>query len=800
MEQLSRETSNRRVITAALAVVFATVASILVVLAVWSDDAEAASLPTGFQESVAIKGLTQPTVVKFAQNGKVFVAEKSGVIKVFDDLLDEDPIVAADLRTNVHNFWDRGLLGMALDPNFPNKPYIYVLYTFDAEIGGTAPKWGAPGVSSDPCPNPPGATGDGCVVSGRLSRLTVDTGTDQMVGNERVLIEDWCQQYPSHSIGTLAFGEDGALYVGGGDGASFNFPDYGQKGTPKNPCGDPPSGVGGNQTSPTAEGGALRSQDLRTAGDPTGLDGTILRVDPATGDALPGNPLYTSSDPNEHRIIAHGLRNPFRFTVRHGTNEVWLGDVGWGVSEEINRISNPTGSAVDNFGWPCYEGTGRQGGYDGANLSVCEDLYGEGTGAVTEPYFAYQHSGKVVEGETCSSGSSSIAGLAFYANGSYPDEYDGALFFTDFSRKCIWVMEKGANGLPDPSKVNTFLAGASGPVNLQIGPEGDLFYVNISGGEIRRIRHFSGNQPPRAVANANPTNGAAPLTVNFDGTGSYDPDVGDEITYAWDLDEDGAFDDSTAANPTRTYSEPGRYTAKLRVTDGFSASNTDSVVIDAGNTSPAANIEAPEETLKWKVDDEISFSGSADDPQDGKLSASSLSWSLILHHCYTPDNCHPHQIRDFDGVASGSFVAPDHEYPSWLELRLTATDSGGLKDTNSVRLDPKTIEINFKTEPTGLRLTVGSGSDSTPFSRTVISGSLNSISAPETQTLNVTTYRFVSWSDGKTRAHEIVAGDNPETYTATYEPVPPADATPPNTRITAGPSGHTKSRTAELPN
>ncbi len=149
-----------------------------------------------------------------------------------------------------------------------------------------------------------------------------------MTGREKVLIEDWCQQYSSHSIGNLAFGSDGALYVSGGDGASFAFADYGQKGSPLNPCGDPPGGVGATHTPPTAEGGALRSQDLRTSGDPVSLDGAILRVDPATGNALPDNPLHRSNLPNTRRIIAYGLRNPFRFTIRPGTNEIWVGDVG----------------------------------------------------------------------------------------------------------------------------------------------------------------------------------------------------------------------------------------------------------------------------------------------------------------------------------------------------------------------------------------------------------------------------------------------------------------------------------------
>ena len=84
-----------------------------------------------------------------------------------------------------------------------------------------------------------------------------------MTGSEKVLVEDWCQQYPSHSVGDLTFGPDGALYASAGEGASFDFVDYGQKGSPLNPCGDPPGGSGATLTPPTAEGGSLRSQSLR---------------------------------------------------------------------------------------------------------------------------------------------------------------------------------------------------------------------------------------------------------------------------------------------------------------------------------------------------------------------------------------------------------------------------------------------------------------------------------------------------------------------------------------------------------
>jgi glucose/arabinose dehydrogenase len=730
--------------------------------------AQAATLPAGFQESTVISGLANPTVVRFAADGRVFVAEKRGVVRVYDSLTDTSPDVFADLRTNVYNFWDRGLLGMVLHPDFPAQPYVYVLYTYDHELGSTAPapRWGTPGVDSDPCPTPPGPTADGCVVSGRLSRLTASG--NQMSGSEQVLIEDWCQQYPSHSVGALEFGADGALYATGGDGASFNFADWGQDGAPVNPCGDPPGGVGAALSPPTAEGGALRSQDLRTAGDPVTLDGAVIRVDPATGAALPTNPLAANPDQNAKRIIAYGLRNPFRFTFRPGTNELWLGDVGWSTWEEINRIPSTTDAVVENFGWPCYEGVGRQSGYDGANLSICETLYGQ-AGAVTAPYHAYHHSNRVVEGETCPTGSSSIAGMQFEfsaAANSYPAEYDGALFFADYSRDCIWMMPKGADSRPVPGQVRTFVAGAANPVNLETGPGGDLFYVDFDGGTIRRIQYFSTNQPPTAVAQATPTTGAAPLTVSFNGTGSSDPDPGDTLAYAWDLDGDGAFDDASTAQATYTYTAQGTYAATLRVTDSHGASDTDTVPIAVGNTPPTPTIATPAAGTTWKVGDVISFSGSATDQQDGTLPASRLSWSLVIQHC--PSNCHQHPIQTFSGVAGGSFTGPDHEYPSYLELTLTATDSGGLTGTRTLRLDPRTVVLSFQTTPGGLKLAVNGTQSTATFTRTVIVGSTNTVSAISPQPKGGKSYTFVSWSDGGAQTHTIVAPTTAATYTARF--------------------------------
>jgi hypothetical protein len=138
-----------------------------------------------------------------------------------------------------------------------------------------------------------------------------------------------------------------------------------------------------------------------------------------------------------------------------------------------------------------------------------------------------------------------------------------------------------------------------------------------------------------------------------------------------------------------------------------------------------------------------------------------------MFHC--PSNCHTHPIQSFVGVSSGSFTAPDHEYPSYLELKLTATDSGGLTDTKTLRLDPRTVILTFQTNPGGLSLVVDSAGSKAPITRTVIVGSKHTISAPSPQSKGSKTYTFTSWSDGGVRTHEIIAPSAASTYTARYQ-------------------------------
>jgi glucose/arabinose dehydrogenase/PKD repeat protein len=754
------------------------------------------TLPAGFADVRAIDHVSEATAVAFAPDGTAFVALKTGVIKSFDynsaNGAFEDWTTAtnfADLTTNVNNYWDRGLTGIALDPQFgtAGHNFVYVNYTYNRDprdVTPVVPKWGVPGQQYDECPAP--ATADppqsGCVVMMRVTRLTAVKNAQgwQMTGTEKELLASGCFQFGSHASGDVAFGPDGKLYASAGEGASFDTLDHGQY---LNPCADPGD-----------EGGSLRSQDYRSTSDALGVDGTIVKMDPATG--------FTPSQATANSwLVAYGQRNPWRLTVRPGTNELWSGDVGGSEWEEVNRIPDVTQVASPiNRGWPCYEGsfTGSlvQQGWDALDKPLCESLYPQGLSAVTAPYFSYQTRGPLLTpNEDCQNDTSSVSGIAFgSASSSYPGQYKGAMFFSDYARSCVWVLGKKPNGDPDPTVIQPFVQDAETPVDLVSGPGGDLYYVDYglddqgvpteNAAGVHRIVYTGSNAAPTARIIATPTSGAAPLNVSFDGTTSTDPD-GDTLTYAWDLDANGSYE-TTGAKPTKQYAA-GTYNVGLRVDDGHGHTSTATQQIQAGNSAPVLGTVTPDPALTWSVGQTVNFSASASDPQQGSLPASAFSWNLAIRHCPSAV-CHTHNLSTFSGVSSGSFQAPDHEYPSHLLLTVTVTDSGGLTDSRTVQLDPKTVALSFASSPTGATVTVNSTDHVTPYTETFIQGSRVTITAAPTTGSGASTAAFASWSDGGPRSHELSAPTTATTYTATYPPASQNTA-PTVTRVTAYPSG-----------
>jgi glucose/arabinose dehydrogenase len=746
------------------------VVATLGLLALGASPALGATLPSGFQDEPVITGLSEPSTFRFSSDGRIFVAEKSGRILVYDGLDDTSPELFADLRTEAYDTGDRGILGLALDPEFPARPYVYVLYTYDHILGdpAPAPRWGTPDTSGDPCPEPKGA--DACLVSGRLVRLTAegDHASAGLTGNplEDVLVEGWCQQFSSHSIGDLQFDSEGALYASGGDGASFSATDIGQLGEPPNPCGDP-----------SKEGGSLRAQDVRTSGDPTGLNGTVIRIDPDTGKAWPGNPL-AGPDENARRIVATGFRNPFRFAIDPTTHELYAGNVGWDTYEEIDRF-NPASGELYNSGWPCYEGPAVQPAYKNAEVGICKGLYAD-PDAASLPFFSYVHHQNVVPGDTCLDfKGSAVSGIAFYEQGPLPSAYHGAMFFADSVRGCIFSMLPGEDGRPDPSTVTAFMHHSDpySGVDLEIGPDGNLYYASLftedegnefEPGAIHRIRYFSGNQPPVAHLSVDRGWSAAGETLDakFDASGSTDADE-DPLKYEWDLNGDGIYTDAPAGDDIalESFEDEENHTVAVRVADPAGASSIDRMTVFPGDTPPEPTISSPEPSFEWSVGAPVAFSGSAEDAEDGDLSTTRLDWDTRLYHC--PQACHAHPLQAFPAVASGSFLAPDHDYPSHIELTLTAVDSRGLAAKRSVEIEPRTVDLTIASNPPGVTLTAGLKTATAPFGLRLIRGSEAVLIAPENALFDGISHPWLSWSDGGARVHSFAANHSGQ-YVAEY--------------------------------
>lgn len=750
------------------------------------ESASGESLPSGFQDEVVLEtdqpGLEHPIAFKFAPDGRTFVALKGGKIAVFPAGADSSttPTVFANLAKQVYDNGDHGLLGLELDPRFDEgRPYVYALYTFNHELGLPAgvgmPKYpsvgsGVAAYEGDSCPEE-----NRCVVSGRLVRLTAEGNQAHQSGGEdeqTVLLEGWCQQSSSHSIGDLGFGPEGALFVSGGEGGIFTNPDYGQY---ENLCGDP-NGIQGTSLplNPEAEGGALRSQSIFRPGGQVLLNGTLDRVDPDTGEGWPGNPYFGDANANKRRIVAMGFRNPFRFTVDPQLGDVFVNNVGANIYEEIDRV--PVGGSLYNSGWPCYEGLGRNFEFEVLGLNACKRLY-VAPNSTAAPFFYYSHTAPVAPGDTCPhNAGSAISGSAFYEGSTYPARYDGALFFADSVRGCIYVMpadHDGGEASLDPSAVEPFLSDATNypGVDVEQGPEGAIWYASLYEGTINRIAYDPGAPTAHLTTTGDPW-GEVDLTVEFDASGSTGP-PGDTLEYTWDLDGDGEFDDgSNSARQQFTYTDGSHnVVAAVKVKDVQTAkSSVDKLTVYPGDSPPEVTVSKPSPGQTWSVGQQLHFAGSAraEGGTGAVLPAAGLYWKTRLDHCpFKASSCHEHPIQIFPGVGEGTVGAPDHVFPSFVNFILTASDSRGLTAEASVRVAARPVRLRIASEPPGVPISVGESKIVTPGEFVAIEGSHTEVAAPETVKVGTADYTFERWCDGGARVHAVPSDADGE-YVAIY--------------------------------
>ena len=607
--------------------------------------------PPGFDQEVVGSGFQTPVGIAIAADGRIFVAEKRGMVRVIvDGAVLATPVL--DITGEVNNAGDRGLLGIELDRAFLTNGRIYLLYVVD-------PIQGQPDEDAQ------------TVTFGRVSRFTV-TNNVADPGSRRVLLGNTAANgfihcHSSHSIGSIRMGLDGSLFVGSGDGAHFDFTDGGQDVTTFDPgCA---TLFGSDDDS-----GALRSQD------PDSFAGKILRIDAETGLGLPGNPFWDGdADSVRSKTWVSGLRNPYRFNVKPGSpspGTLYIGDVGWNAWEELN-----VATGGENFGWPCYEGPGQEGSYQSSSRTgpACDEL---SASEVTAPLIAWHH------GDPGSLGfiGNCASGAAFYTATSYPSKYRGACFFADYGRN--WIRVATVDAADQLGGIEEFATGdeLGRPVDLKADPTtGDILYVSISAGEVRRFVYTIGNRAPTVVIDADPVAGPAPLAVQFSSAGTTDPD-GDPVTFEWDFGDGSSL--NTTASPSHTYTSGGTFTATLTARDGRGGSASRSVTIDAGNTPPTVAITAPPAETRFHGGETYVLSGTASDAETAS-DALVWFWNVTLHH---EEHTHPEWFTSEE--KSPSFQAVSHGSSSeefYYDIELRVTDGGGLTGSAAQELRPGNV-------------------------------------------------------------------------------------------------------------
>ncbi len=526
----------------------------------------AATVPPLFVDQDVAGGAVfdTPTAIAYLPGGRLLVTEKRGrVYTVTNGVKSATPMWSRE--NEVLDDGDRGLLGIAVDPNYVTNHYVYLLYSVDPDSDG---------VDTSPPHN-----------FGRLTRYQVSfVDSTRIDTTSRTILmgvtwhEGALDAYSSHAIGSLRFGRDGSLLFSVGDGASYDYVDAG---------GQSPEdfGPGPDQSDPYADIGAFRSQSVSI------MNGKIMRINPANGAGYPSNPYYDGNPSSvRSRVWAYGLRNPFRFCIRPGTGAtdpslgmpgiVYIGDVGWDMWEEMDVVRTPG----MNFGWPCYEGMGPRAGYQTATPSH-NDCSSFGTpdnpASPSPPTATWHHSDPSIGVPPGITGNCSIGGV-FYSGNSFPAQYRGAYFFADYING--WIDVATVDGNDQLLGVNSFATLVDGPVDFAVDPQtGDVIYVAINTGQVRRI-HFtgtSGNAPPVLVASATPTYGAPPLTVSFSSSGTFDPD-GDPFSLTWQF---GDGPSSSQPNPTHTYTAAGTYAAVLAADDGKGGISHDTLYIVVATTT-----------------------------------------------------------------------------------------------------------------------------------------------------------------------------------------------------------------------
>ena len=367
-------------------------------------------------------GFTAPLLVTNAHDGRhrLFVVEQGGRIWIVQNGARlATPFL--DLRGAITTGGERGLLGLAFDPGFTTNRFVYVNFT---DLNGNTV----------------------------VARYTVSgTNANVVLPSTGLRILTIAQPYPNHNGGNLAFGPDGDLYIGMGDGGS---------------SGDPQN----------------RAQNIDS------LLGKMLRIDvrhstAASPYAVPSNNPYVGRTGND-LIWAIGLRNPWRWSFDRSNGWLWIADVGQNAWEEVDR-SLPTASGGAgrglNYGWRVMEGR-----------TCYNPSSGCSTAGKVLPIAVYPH---VVDGtDNCS-----VTG-GFVYRGTASPVLQGGYVFGDFCSGRIWSFSSTANALATPTLLRD--ATATPAISISSFGEdeaGELYLTDLSGGGIYRLNATAKPCPRRTA-------------------------------------------------------------------------------------------------------------------------------------------------------------------------------------------------------------------------------------------------------------------------------------------------------------
>jgi cytochrome c len=369
---------------------------------------------------------------------------------------------------------------------------------------------------------------------------------------------------------------------------------------------------------------------------------------------------------------------------------------------EVWYSFTPENRAVNPLGTPCFEY------YNGSGTTNCPRLFPElATGGVGPHGATMYHYDADNPDPT-----------------KFPPYYDGSIFFGEFTRDMLREIRLDSQNRV--FKINELLAcGGVGtpasaragfecdnPMDMQFDEDGHFYLLTYGDGFFNinndagmyRWDYVKGQRAPIAILSATPTNGQAPLTVQFSSEGSRDPDPGDSIRFEWDFDGNGTVD-SVDPNPVFTYTTPGQFTARLTVHDSSGMSAGANTTITVGNTAPTVTIDAPVEGGLFAFGETIPFSVTVTDPEDGAIDCNRVEVTFVLAH-----DEHGHAEDTVSGCSGVlTTIADDvsHGGNVWGVISASYTDLGGtggvpaLTTVEQSNVRQKRQEVEFVLEQQG---------------------------------------------------------------------------------------------------